>query len=320
MRSWRTPRQRPGTAGDMVRAPRADVALDGSAVVAVVAEAVERWAGFRPHAARARLLKRNDRRLVVRYRLIGLDRAVDVVGKWFATDRGALVERELRLLRAAATDGEPVAVPRPIAYADGVRALFVEAIDGPVLRELLRTDQDAARAAGEWLARFHRSAFISPRRCGPDKMRAAVTRWATEVPALAPVGELLQQRLRGAPDLRLPVHYDYYHSQAVRSRAGLVVLDLDECGLGDPAFDLAHFAAHLRLLALQWYGDAAAFDPAIAAFEDGYRAANGSADQLHPAVAAFAAFKLAYQALRGDAPAVERDLLLAEVSASLRSA
>ena len=95
-----------------------------------------------------------------------------------------------------------------------------------------------------------------------------------------------------------------------------MAIDLDEAGMGDPAFDLAHFEAHLSLLALQWFGDADRFARARDAFRSGY-AAVAPWPEPHPALAAFAWFKLAHQLLRDQAPQPERDYALAAVRRSL---
>ncbi len=99
----------------------------------------------------------------------------------------------------------------------------------------------------------------------------------------------------------------------------MVIFDLDEAGLGDPAFDVAHFAAHQRLLAIQVRGDADGFAPALAAFRRGYERVAQLPDE-RPALDAFAYFKLAWQALKREAPARERRLLLDEISAALAAA
>jgi aminoglycoside phosphotransferase (APT) family kinase protein len=96
-----------------------------------------------------------------------------------------------------------------------------------------------------------------------------------------------------------------------------VVVDLDEAGRGDPAFDVAHFEAHLELLALQWSGDPEAFAAACAAFRAGY---GSDIPEPAPALYAFAWFKLAHQLLARNAPASESSYALAAVERSLSAA
>jgi aminoglycoside phosphotransferase (APT) family kinase protein len=286
------------------RPPRSDLALDPAAL--------GRLLGTDAPPREIRLLKETDRRLVVRYEL---EDGRAVVGKWFSTDRGAIVADALSQLGTLG-----LGVPALVAYVADARALFVEAVDAPLLREALRERPEAARAAGAWLAAFHRSGFTSPRPCGPEKQRRAVERWSEDDDRLRPLGSRLARALARLPDPRRPVHYDYYHSQLLVPADGpTVALDLDEAGVGDPAFDVAHFLAHLELLALQWYGDPGAFGPAAEAFLDAY-AAVASPPRPQPALEAFAWFKLAYQAHRRAAASAERTYAVARCEEMLSTA
>jgi Ser/Thr protein kinase RdoA (MazF antagonist) len=205
-----------------------------------------------------------------------------------------------------------------VAYFPELRALFVEAVDGALLREILRIDQGAAALAGGWLAAFHRSPLQSPRSCGHEKQVRAVHRWTRPGDALATSAERLATALDALEDPELPVHYDYYHSQVLMPPDGpTVVLDLDEAGRGDPAFDVAHFEAHLELLALQWSGDPEAFAPARAAFRAGY---GSDIPEPPPALRAFAWFKLGHQLLARNAPGGESSYAVAAVERSLSAA
>lgn len=281
------------------------VTLDGDAILARFGDDLAAYGGFRPTKCTPHLIKRTDRRLVVRYELSHPNRSVDVVGKWYATDRGRLVYDLLQHLRASGFAGSDVTVPMPIAYGPELRVLFTEFIAGQVLREGLRTDPAVASRAGAWLATFHSAPPQSPREVGPSKQLRAAGRWSEDLP-LGADGEKLKAALRRLPNPRRPVHYDYYHSQLLLGPSGRVAaIDLDESGLGDPAWDLAHFEVHLELLALQWFGDPEAFRPARTAFRDGYRSI-ASLPEPSPALAAHAWFKLAHQLEVRGRPAAER--------------
>ena len=294
-----------------------DLALDGAGVRKLLADPLAAWSGVRVQSCSARLLKRTSKRLVVRYEFEGGGRKLGVVGKWYSTDRGALVSRSLSLLRAEGFAGPDVAVPELVVYVPDVRALFMEAVDGEILREAFRHDESSAARAGAWLAAFHRSSLSISRECGPAKMRTSVERWTRETPALATVAVNLGAALAPLANPALPVHFDYYHSQLLLVPSGpIVAFDLDEAGMGDPAFDLAHFEAHLALLALQWFGDPDRFARAGDAFRSGYSAV-APLPEAQPALAAFAWFKLAYQLLRYDAPRQEQDYALGAVRRSL---
>jgi len=301
------------------RNPLADLALDADAVLPLVAALVRTRVGFEPGACEPTALKRTERRIVVRYRLSGDSRTVDVVGKWYGTDRGAIVEETLEGLRDRGFSGRRFGVPEPLGYLPDLRVLFTEAISGPILRETLRDDPSSTARAGAWLATFHRSGMSIPRDCGSGKQRAAVARWAREIPELVGVAPVLDAALAEAPDPGLAVHYDYYHSQIILDGPRTVVLDLDEAGMGDPAFDLAHFDAHIRLLALQWLARPDGLDEALGHFRSGY-ASVAPQPPRHPALDAFAWYKLAYQARRRGAPRGEQDYTLEAVRGSLSAA
>jgi len=280
-----------------VPSPRADIALEPGAVVELAAPVIAPVIGWEPSTCEIEVVKQNDRRVVARYEFRAGERTFTAAGKWFANDRGAIVHDELNALRSH------VVVPRVIAYLPAVQALFVEWITGPLLRDVIGGNGSvtAVRDAGAWLARFHQSDMPSPRACGPDKQRGSVAKWASEHPPLGAVAAQLDAVLASLPDPQRPVHYDYYHQQVIVPHGGdAVVVDLDEAGLGDPAFDTAHFLAHLERLALERARDATAFTAEADAFRAGY---HDVADDFpsSPALRAFAWYKLLYQAFRKNA-------------------
>jgi hypothetical protein len=280
-----------------VPSPRADLALDPGAVVELAAPAISRVTGWAPSTCEIEVVKQNDRRVVARYEFRAAEQTFTAAGKWFANDRGAIVHDELHALHAH------VAVPRVVTYLPDVQALFVEWITGPLLRDVIGGGGSVAavRDAGVWLARFYQSGMPSPRACGPEKQRGSVAKWASEQPALGGLAAELDAVLAALPDPQQPVHYDYYHQQVIVPPGGdAVVVDLDEAGRGDPAFDTAHFLAHLERLALERASDATAFAAEADAFRAGYI---DVADEFpsSPALRAFAWYKLLYQALRKNA-------------------
>jgi aminoglycoside phosphotransferase (APT) family kinase protein len=297
---------------------RADLAKDGHAVLDLVGARIEDWLGFRAEGCRPEVLKQTDRKMVVRYDLEGGGRAARLIGKWYSTDQGELVGSTLQALFERGFADE-LAVPRPVVYLPQERVLFMEAIDGVLLRKVLDANPVAARRAGEWLAAFHRSDLRIPRHCGPEKQRRSVDRWGRTHASLRKMASALTDALSSLPDPKRPVHYDYYQSQVLLSSERTVVLDLDESGMGDPDFDRAHFEAHLRLLALKRHGTPNAFDSALLHFRDGYSARAGTTFRTPPqrTLEAFAWFKLAYQALRRNAPAVESQYALDSARESL---
>ena len=264
------------------------LALDGRAVLPLIADGVESWAGVRPRSCRATILKRRERRLVVRYDLETLRGPVALVGKWFSNERGAAVADLLRALRGRGFAGPGPAVPAPVAYLPEARALFTEAVEGPLLWKVLPSDPAAAASAGAWLARFHAAGLSLERECGPRKQVHKLEGWLREAPPLRPLGSRLAPEVAALPDPGLPVHFDFQPSQAlVAPRGGLAVVDFDQAGFGDPAYDAAHFLARLETRALRYLGGPEALAPAAAAFREGY-AARAPFPEAPPALGAFA--------------------------------
>jgi hypothetical protein len=308
--------------------PRVDLALDGGAVLELLGGSIAGWLGFPPTLCRARLLKQTERRLLVRYELGDEQRSASVVGKWFSSDRGELVARSLSVLSDHGFRRGRLIVPALLAYVPEVRALFCEAVEATPLADVLRQEPLAARGAGTWLATFHAAPLEIPRSCGREKQRASTLRWAAETPQLAVLAAELDRALAGVPDPGLLVHYDYYYGQVAlatvpspppsvaRDGARVVTFDLDEAGMGNPAFDLAHFEAHLELLALRSFDRPDALAPAVEAFRLGY-AETAPLPQEHAALKAFAWFKLAHQLFQRGAPEAWRRHAMAAARALL---
>src|SRR6266540_3651617 len=125
------------------RVPRADLALDPEAVLRMLLAPVRSWRGFEPSRCEIAVLKRNERRIVARYDLWEGHATASVVGKWYSTDRGATVADALDSLRNGALDA-PHSVPALLLYEPDGRALFVEWVEGTLLREEIRRDPATA--------------------------------------------------------------------------------------------------------------------------------------------------------------------------------
>jgi aminoglycoside phosphotransferase (APT) family kinase protein len=263
------------------------------------------------------LLKRKHRRLVVRYELTGARGVKAVVGKWFSDDRAALLADAL----ASLTDkmlfpDARFRVPALIAYLPVNKVVFMEAIEGRRLDDVLRNDQSLAAEAGAWLATFHGSGFQSPTDCGLARQRATVERWSAHVPSLQPLTSALRDRLPDLPNPRLPVHYDFWYSQVFVDNDSTVVLDFDQAGMGDPSYDVVRFQAQLDLLAIRWRREAHALRSASNAFRAGYDSV-APLPQVPPALAAFEWLRLAYKRLLHHKRLDEADYALAQARARL---
>jgi len=254
------------------RQTRLDLAVDGDAVMTVVADVVEERLGARPCACRPVLLRSKKRRAVVRYELETDRGPLAIVGKWFHDQRAAArVAEALSALRDRGFDGGGYAVPAPLVALPELGVLFTDAAAGPSLRSVLERDQDTAWRAGAWLARFHTCGAVLTRRRTPARLASAVNRWGSHHAPLAPYADRLAAAVRSLPDPALPVHFDYAGADVLVPEHGpTVVVDFDDAGRGDPAFDVANFAATLTLRGWRRAGSADAFAAARTAFEAGY--------------------------------------------------
>jgi aminoglycoside phosphotransferase (APT) family kinase protein len=98
-----------------------------------------------------------------------------------------------------------------------------------------------------------------------------VERWGSRHAELAPYAGRLAAAVREMPDPALPTHFDYACADVLVPEHGpTVVVDFDDAGMGDPAFDVANFAATLTLRGWRRAGAADAFAAARTAFEAGY--------------------------------------------------
>jgi aminoglycoside phosphotransferase (APT) family kinase protein len=215
------------------------------------------------------------RRRVVRYEVEGLDadRTVALVGKSY-TDRhrSSIAYENLRLLREVFAASPLLDVPEPVVHVPPLRMVFYRAVDGTLLDRLAgragadTAVLDTAALAARWLATLHASAAVLTRRLDLEHEVADAGEWASRVANAAPSDRApafaLADRLAvAAADLPavdpVPVHRDFHagHVLAVRrptGSGGVVVLDLDEARMGDPASDVASAATCLE--AAPWPG------------------------------------------------------------------
>jgi aminoglycoside phosphotransferase (APT) family kinase protein len=191
---------------------------------------------------------RPHQRCVLRYR----GRGASVVGKVYRNAEDA--ERVWRLSRSVGDAARPLALVPPglllIEHVQGRGWLdaLAEAPPG-VERQLLQT---AARAA----ASVHGGAAPAggePHTLASElaRLRRRVERMAPAAPELAAEAHALLDRLTVAEPARLTlVHGDFKPDQLLLTARGVVVLDFDRVGSGDPAVDVGNFMAQLHREAL----------------------------------------------------------------------
>jgi aminoglycoside phosphotransferase (APT) family kinase protein len=240
--------------------PARAIALDAERMAPRLAEALrirpERAAGARPEA---RLLKETGgRRCVIRYRL---GRAL-AIGKLYRDPaRGERSHRRLLALRESLGTAAASCVPEPLGWLPELGLLLQEWRGDGDLRDALAAGEAiraGERAAG-WLAALHAAEPLA----GLKRRTLAyeVARLARFADALAGRSDGSASALREAREglsaaaAKLPayglamIHKDFYYAHVLWDGAGLSILDFDELSLGDPAFDVGHFLAHLERLA-----------------------------------------------------------------------
>lgn len=206
-----------------------------------------------------------------------------------------------------------IPAPRPVAHLPELGISVFTAVEGRTLDRLDAAGRRAGvAAAAGWLARVHACRIVLDRRLDLDRERTAVRTWAGQVaarhPAAAAAAERLLMRLEhGARTLRpstaAPIHKDFHHQHCLVDRGRLVVIDLDEMRAGDPAVDVAHFAANLRLLELREGGRGGGPGALETAFLDAHVARTGSRPGVvHRWFHAYTCLKIAGQLVRGRGP------------------
>jgi aminoglycoside phosphotransferase (APT) family kinase protein len=210
-------------------------------------------------------------------------------GKVAADDRGMRADAALasvgRALACMPADAG-VDVPRPLGYTAGLRLQLLGVVPGaPVLSDLLRARArggqapasalvDAVAGCARVAATLHRLDLPAGGRRSADaeiaRLRADIAALATAAPGL---GAWLQRGLARAeaqlaatpPQAPCPCHGDLKHNQILFDGRRWALVDFDTVCLAEPALDLGHFLAYLRLKA------AAADGPDLAAaLADGF--------------------------------------------------
>jgi hypothetical protein len=234
-----------------------------------------------------------------------------VVGKVYARDdHGANVYEMLQEFRSHGLAGSRLLVPKPLAYDPRWKLLLLSYAEGDLLRSLVLDGSDLSwrmEEAANWLLAFHQSGVTKGRRYTFRGHRGHLETLASQRKRLAGLYPEADNRLEGmlgrfeergealsgwTPG---PTHRDFSPDHLVFDGGRLTVIDFDECCQYDPVFDAAHFSAHLRLLALRQFGDAARFDGLVEIFQAAYRAgARDFSEARFRFYQAVAYFKLAH--------------------------
>jgi aminoglycoside phosphotransferase (APT) family kinase protein len=247
------------------------------------------------------------RRRVVRYEVEGLaERAVTLIGKTYADrHRSWIAYDNLRRLADDVFAATPcLAVPTPVGRLPSLRMVLYREVRGTTLDRLpADAAVTAAGLAGRWLATLHGSEAVLARRLDLPHEVVDIEEWAACVadraPGARPAAHALADRLAAAAaDLptthEVPVHRDLHAGHVIAVPGGVVVIDLDEARMGDPALDVAHVTTYLDVSG--WPAAPRARD----AFLAGYGALPGPSPEFREAFfAACTCMKIAKQLVTG---------------------
>lgn len=256
------------------------------------------------------LTHRSGRRMTIQYAQD--DGAPTLMGKLYADPTsGRRTHETMRLLWDRRRAGSPdLGMPQPLGWLPDLKMLVYMPVGGRTLGELLLRCRRGSPALGaldrtaDWLGELHRSHVLLDRTFDPERELINIRGWASSIaerhPEFASIGSGIITRLQGrASDLvvrsPVPIHKDFHHDH-VFVDDDIRVIDFDEVRLGDPAFDLGHFCAYLRVL-----GDPLGIDRSRVTllqdrFLDAYRRATGwTWDDRLPTFIAYGCLKIARQ-------------------------
>lgn len=184
-----------------------------------------------------------------------------VLAKVYHKEQGARAYEVVRDLRARGFGDGTRRVPKPLGYDPASRLLLLEWVDGVLLRDRVLEGLPAMeeiKRAGAWLAALHGCGTGAGRAYSFQRHLHTLRGWADRIAGLCPavrprLAGLLRWVERRGEALRGwkpgPTHRDFSPDHLLFAGPILTGLDFDEFCQYDPLFDVAHFIAHLRLLA-----------------------------------------------------------------------
>ena len=296
--------------------PSLPAAVDGSAMAAVLEAALARHAGgARLQAVEAHVMRyKPERKCVLRYDLTWADSKV--VGApsvvWARLARRTKFERTRDILprvhaRAAGLGFE---LPEPLGLVPEFAMELFGAVPGVVLVDLVQSSEFPAlcRRVGEGLCRFHalpveveKVLDVAAQLVRLEK-NAVAFRWLlpAERERIAAVERELTARLRArAPSPRRLIHGDFHGDNVLVADGRLMLLDFEDCALGEPADDVGSNWAHLTSHVQKAAARSALPEAGRRAFREGYlEGADAGTAACLPTYAAMHCFLYAHQCLR----------------------
>jgi streptomycin 6-kinase len=268
----------------------------------------------------------------------GSGRPVTVLGKLYPqSSQVARVYAILHHLYERTFRDQPnLRVPRPLGGLSDLSMLVYVPVEGTPLDEVLvgGDADDAIEWTAAWLAALHGAALGLDRSMRPETELVNLQAWASLVvrahPEEGPRASRLAEELAASagaarPAVETPIHKDFHYKHVlvdgeVGVDGGVGVIDFDEVRHGDPMYDVAHFCAHLRLLACRNTAKAAS----IAATEGGFigsyvRRCGRPLGPSFPWYAAYTCLKIAKQlsTVRGVRPRPEGPEVLRQLTLML---
>jgi phosphotransferase family enzyme len=298
------------------RLPSLVVAVDESRMAAVLEEALASQAGgARLGSVSARVMRyKPERKCLIRYELAWAEAAPDAPQVvWARTARASKFERSRNTLPRihAARGGLGFELPQPLGVVPDLAMELFGPVSGAVIfADVQRRDypQISART-GEALRRFHALPVTVDDTFGVADQVGRLEENAVEFGWMLPdaAGRIeraaaeIAARLRALPASppRL-IHRDFHGDNVlVAGDGGLVLLDFEDCAMGEPADDVASQWAQLTWHVHRAAGARALPEAGRRAFMESYaRDADPATLGCLPAYAAMHAFLYAHQCLR----------------------
>ena len=307
------------------RLPSLPVAVDGAAMAPVLESALAPHArGAQLRSVTARVMRyKPERKCLLRYDLAWCDGAPALAPGvvWARIARRATFERTRTILPRVhpLAAGLGFELPEPLGVVPDLAMELFGPVPGVVLFTLVQREEFPAlsRRVGESLCRFHalpvqvEAVLDVAAQVARLEENAAAFRWLlpAERERIAALGGELTARLRAiAPSPRRLIHGDFHGDNVLVADGRLVLLDFEDCAMGEPADDLASNWAQLT-----WHVQKAAARSALPeagrrAFLEGYLkdAAARTAARL-PTYASLHCFLYAHQCLRHPLDAARYD-------------
>ena len=249
--------------------------------------------------AQIKVLKyKPGRRCVLGYELFGGHNGQvmrqQVIGKVFRDERGLRLhhlQQRLWCNGFGPTASDRIHVPCSLGYVPKMRMQVQEYAPGETLNALVEKGEVShlMPRAAQGIAKLHNeNPIIFSDASNSVKMRTylladelkQLDRFTENLATFRPHSSSQVLRLRDAllewakqlpplPVMR-PVHRDFYYSQLLFDGDRVTLIDLDLFALGDPAIDVANFAAHLTLMAMNLLADQDALSEETELFLESY--------------------------------------------------